>query len=56
MPFSVPQQDRTNAIPSKLLAVGSVCGLGFDLVGLDSISLAARYRGCSMLDHAYPRP
>ena len=33
-----------NAIPSKLLAVGSVCGLGPDLVGIHSISLAARYR------------
>ena len=34
-----------NAIPSSLLQVGSVCGLGPDLVGiLHSISLAARYR------------
>ena len=33
-----------NTIPSKLLAVGSVCGLGPDLVGIHSISLAARYR------------
>ena len=33
-----------NAIPSKLLAVGSVCGLGPDLVGIHSISLAARCR------------
>ena len=33
-----------NAITSKLLAVGSVCGLGPDLVGIHSISLAARYR------------
>ena len=33
-----------NAIPSKLLEVGSVCGLGPDLVGIHSISLAARYR------------
>ena len=33
-----------NAISSKLLAVGSVCGLGLDLVGIHSISLAARYR------------
>ena len=33
-----------NAIPSKLLGVGSVCGLGPDLVGIHSISLAARYR------------
>ena len=32
-----------NAIPSKLLAVGSVCGLGPDLVGIHSLSLAARY-------------
>ena len=29
-----------NAVPSKLLAVGSVCGLGPDLVGIHSISLA----------------
>ena len=33
-----------NAIPSKLLEVGSICGLGPDLVGIHSISLAARYR------------
>ena len=32
------------AIPSNLLGVGSVCGLGPDLVGIHSISLAARYR------------
>ena len=33
-----------NAIPSNLLAVGSVCGLGPVLVGIQSLSLAARYR------------
>ena len=33
-----------NAIPSSLLQVGSICGLGPDLVGIHSISLAARYR------------
>ena len=33
-----------NAIPSNLLRVGSVCGLGPDLVGVHSISLAARHR------------
>ena len=33
-----------NAIPTSLLGVGSVCGLGPDLVGIHSISLAARYR------------
>ena len=33
-----------NAIPSKPLEVGSVCGLGPDLVGIHSISLAARCR------------
>ena len=33
-----------NAIPSNLLGVGSICGLGPDLVGIHSISLAARYR------------
>ena len=33
-----------NAIPSSLLQVGSICGLGPDLVGLHSISSAARYR------------
>ena len=32
-----------NAISSKLLAVGSVCGLGLDVVGINSISLAAHY-------------
>ena len=33
-----------NAILSHLLGVGSVCGPGSDLVGIHSISLAARYR------------
>ena len=33
-----------NAIPSKLLGIGSVCGLGPDLVGIHCISQAARYR------------
>ena len=33
-----------NAIPSTLLGIGSVCGLGTDLVGIHSLSLAARYR------------
>ena len=33
-----------NAIPSNLQRVGSVCGLGPELVGIHSISLAARYR------------
>ena len=33
-----------NAISCKLLEVGSVCGLGPDLVGIHSISLATRYR------------
>ena len=33
-----------NAIHTSLFGVGSVCGLGPDLVGIHSISLAARYR------------
>ena len=33
-----------NAIPSTFLGVGSLCGLGPDLVGFHSLSLAARYR------------
>ena len=33
-----------NAVPSNLLEVGSVCDLGPDLVGIHSLSLAARYR------------
>ena len=33
-----------NAIPYNQLGVGSVCGLGPDLVGIHSVSLAARYR------------
>ena len=33
-----------NVIPTSLLGVGSVCGLGPDLVGIHCISLAARYR------------
>ena len=33
-----------NAIQSSLLQVGSICGLGPDLIGIHSMSLAARYR------------
>ena len=33
-----------NAVSSELLEVGSVCGLGPDVVSIHSISLAARYR------------
>ena len=33
-----------NAIPTNLLYVGSTCGLGPDLVGIHSVSLAARFR------------
>ena len=33
-----------NAFPSNLLGVGSISGLGPDLAGIHSISLAARYR------------
>ena len=33
-----------NATPTNLQYVGSVCGLGPDLVGIHSISFAARYR------------
>ena len=33
-----------NASPTNLLCVGSICGLGPDLVGIRSISLAARCR------------
>ena len=33
-----------NTIPSKLLAVGSVCGLDPDLMGIHSLSLAGRCR------------
>ena len=41
-----------NAFPSTFLGVGSVCGVGPDLVGI----LFHLYRVCSMLDHAEPRP
>ena len=32
-----------NAIPTDLLRVGSVCGLGPDILGIHTLSLAARY-------------
>ena len=32
-----------NTLPFNLLGVGYICGLGPDLVGIHSISLAARY-------------
>ena len=36
-----------NAIPTELLRVGSVCGLGPDILGIHAISLAARFRTAS---------
>ena len=36
-----------NAIPADLLRVGSMCGLGLDIHGIHTISLAARYRTAS---------
>ena len=36
-----------NAIPTYLFCVGSVCGLGSDLLGIQSLSLAARCRTAS---------
>ena len=33
-----------NAIPTNLRCVGSMCGLGPDLIGIHSLRLAARYR------------
>ena len=36
-----------NAFPSNLQGVGSVCGLGLVLVGIHSISLAARFRAAA---------
>ena len=33
-----------NAIPTDLLRVGSMCGLGLDVLGIHTLSLAARYR------------
>ena len=44
MLFSVPQQARTTLYLLTFLEWGSICGLGPDLVGIHSISLAARYR------------
>ena len=35
---------RYNAVPTNLLDVGCVCGLGPDLVGIHTVSLAARCR------------
>ena len=36
-----------NAIPTNFLCVGSVCGLGPDLLGIHTLSLAARERTAS---------
>ena len=33
-----------NAIPTDLLRVGSMCGLGLDVLGIHTLNLAARYR------------
>ena len=36
-----------NAIPTNLLRVGSVCGLGLDTLGIHTLSLAAGQRTAS---------
>ena len=41
-----------HAVPTNLMGVGSVCGLGPDFVGIHSISRSARHRGCCMFEHA----
>ena len=45
-----------NAFPSNLFGVGSVCGLGPELVGIHSIILAARYRVVAVSTTAKARP
>ena len=44
-----------NAITSTLLEVGSICGLGPDVIGISSISLAARYRIATCSTHSPQR-
>ena len=44
-----------HAFPSHLLGVGSMCCLGPDLVGIHSISLAARYRVAACSTTLNPR-
>ena len=44
MPFSELLQDHPMLFPPAYRAFGSVCGLGPYLVGIHSVSLAARYR------------
>ena len=41
-----------NTIPSSVLGVGYVRGLGLDLVGIHSLSLVGSLSSCSMLDLA----
>ena len=43
-----------NAISTNLLCVGSVCGLGPDLVGL--CQLRGPLPNCRLFEHAQPRP
>ena len=44
-----------NAIPSTLLGVGSICGLGPDLEGIHSLHQpCGSLSSCSMLDYPYP--
>ena len=41
-----------NAIPTNLLRVGSVCGLGIDILGIHTLSLAAGKRSASNPAHS----
>ena len=43
MPYSALLQAPYNAVPTDLLRVGSMCGLGLDVLGIHTLSLAARY-------------
>ena len=44
MPYYCTAARPYNALHTNFLGVGSVCGLGPDLIDIHSISLAARYR------------
>ena len=47
MPYNALLQAHTMQFPPTLLRVGSVCGLGPDILGIHTLSLAARYRTAS---------
>ena len=50
MPYNALQAGPYKANPTDLLRVGSMCGIGLDVLGIHTLSLAAQYRTAANSD------